>query len=315
MAAVYSPEPLENLPWLTRLIQSEILGKSPVGAYLRLNRFLWNRLPASVIASRPIRLYGDFLHTLVRRHSRRGQLHSTFFLRNRPALELIRQLVKRSSYNRGIRIAVLGCSTGAEAYSIAWAIRSARPDLVLILNAVDISEKAVEIARAGIYRIGDSKFTGADMFDGLTEAEIGELFERAGNVARVNSSIKEGIRWRVGDATDPSIVEVLGPQDIIVANNFLCHMEPIVAMKCLHNIAGLLSRGGYIFVSGVDLDVKTTVAQQRGWLPIEEHLEEVHNGDPRMTREWPFNYSSLEPLNKRRRDWKIRYSQVFQVGY
>lgn len=311
----YHPEASNDLTWLTRLARSRIFSKSPVGAYLQLNRLLWSSLPGSVIASYPIRLYGDFLNILARKHSRRGQLHCTFFLRNRPALELMRRLVDRTAHRDTLRVAVLGCSTGAEAYSIAWTIRSARPELTLILTAIDISEKAVEFAKSGVYVVGGCPFTGTDLFDSLTEAEIAELFDRDNNVARVKSPIRDAIRWRVDDATNPAIVEALGPQDIVVANNFLCHMEPAVAIKCLHNIGRLLDRGGYLFVSGVDLDVKTKVAQQQGWVPVEEHLEEVHNGDPRMTRDWPFNYSSLEPLNKRKRNWRLRYAQVFNIGY
>jgi chemotaxis methyl-accepting protein methylase len=210
---------------------------------------------------------------------------------------------------------VLGCSTGAEAYSIAWKILSARPELPLILNAIDISEEAVQLAKSGVYSFGSPRFTGANVFEGIGEAEIPELFDRDEDVVRVKSHIKDVIRWSVGDATNPDIAYMLGPQDIVVANNFLCHMERFIAEKCLHNIARLVDNRGYIFVSGIDLDIKTKVAKQRGWKPIEELLEEVHHGDPRMVRDWPFNYSSLEPLNKKRRDWKTRYAQVFEVAY
>ena len=310
---MYYPGTRNNLPWLTRLARSRVFGKSPVGVYLRLNRLFWSRLSRSVVASYPIRLYGDFLNILARKHSPRGQLHCTFFLRNRPALELMGRLVERTAHRDTLRVTVLGCSTGAEAYSIAWRIRSARPELTLILTAIDISEKAVQIAQSGVYLIGGCQFTGTDLFDSLTEVEIAELFDRDNNAAVVKSSIRDVIRWRVADATDSAIVEALGPQDIVVANNFLCHMEPSVATTCLRNIGRLLGHGGYLFVSGVELYIKTKVAREQGWIPVEEHLEEVHNGDPRMTCDWPFNYSSLEPLNKRRKNWKMRYAQVFNV--
>ena len=63
-------------------------------------------------------------------------------------LELIRRLVERSTKTDTLRVAVLGCSTGAETYSVAWRIRSARPDLKFILHAVDISQQAVKIVKA-----------------------------------------------------------------------------------------------------------------------------------------------------------------------
>ena len=117
--------------WATRLIRSSIFGKSPVSAYLRLNQRLWDTLPSSITALSPIRLYGNFLHTLARIQGVRAQAFSTCFLRNRPELELIRRLLVGKTKDEALRVAVLGCSTGAEAYSVAWRIRSARPDLSL----------------------------------------------------------------------------------------------------------------------------------------------------------------------------------------
>ena len=300
-------------PGLTRLVRFKIFGKTPMNAFLRINRRLWNQLPASATTLRPIRSYGDFLHRLVRAQSARGQLCHTFFLRNRCALELIRRLVERSPKADALRVAVLGCSAGAEAYSLAWRIRSARPDLKLVLQAVDISQQAVEVARVGVYSSVASQIIGANPLDGMTQAEIEELFDRDGEVLVVKSWIKQGIKWHVGDVASAEISDILGPQDIVIANNFLCHMDATAAEACLHNIARLVRPTGYLFVSGVDLDIRTRVAEDLGWNPMQELLEEIHNGDPRMQASWPWNYSALEPLNKRRPDWRRRYAAAFQV--
>jgi SAM-dependent methyltransferase len=298
---------------LTRLVKFRIFGKTPIKAYLRLNRRLWNYIPASLAALGPMRSYGNFLHTLVRIQSDRGQLCHTFFLRNRPALELIRRLVERSPKADALRVAVLGCSTGAEAYSVAWRIRSARPDLKLILQAADISQQAVDVAKRGVYAPAALQITGTDIFDRMTEAEIEELFDRDGEVMTVKSWIRQEIEWHVGDVGESEILEILGPQDIVVANNFLCHMDAPAAERCLRNIARLVRPQGYLFVSGIDLDIRMKVAQDSGWNPLQELLEEIHDGDPRMGSSWPWNYSALEPLNKRRRDWRLRYAAAFQL--
>src|SRR5579871_3392905 len=104
---------------------------------LRLNGKFWTKLPASFSALWPVRSYGVLLHALARTHGARAQALSTFFLRNRPQLELIRRLAECCGGDDRLRVAVLGCSNGAEVYSIAWRIRSAFPDLKLILCAVD----------------------------------------------------------------------------------------------------------------------------------------------------------------------------------
>jgi len=299
--------------WLLRSVKITVFGKSPINAYLRLNRRLWTGLPPSATALRPIRAYGYFLHKLVRLQSERGQLPHTFFLRNRPALELLKRMVERRARGETLKIAVLGCSAGAEAYSVAWRIRSARPDLKLVLEAVDISEQAIQVAKRGVYSPAVLPITGTNFLDRMTEAEIEELFDKIGDELIVKAWIQEGIRWHVGDVGEPEVLDVLGVQDIVVANNFLCHMDDWAAERCLRNIARLISPDGYIFVSGIDLDIRTRIAKDLRWEPVQELLEEIHYGDPRMAVGWPWNYSSLEPLNKKRRDWGSRYATAFQT--
>jgi hypothetical protein len=100
----------------------------------------------------------------------------------------------------------------------------------------------------------------------------------------------------------------------VVANNFLCHMHPFMAERCLRNIAHLVRPHGYLFASGIDLDVRTKVADDLGWHPLQELLEESHEGDPSMRALWPWHYAGLEPLNKKRGDWKRRYAAAFQLS-
>jgi SAM-dependent methyltransferase len=304
---------IDGGPLLARLVRLTILGKSPVNAYLRLNRRLWNYLPASFTTSAPICLYGNFLHRLVRVQGVREQAFATHFLRNRPQLELIRRLAERRTETDVLRVAVLGCSTGAEAYSVAWTIRSARPALKLTVHAVDISKQAVEVGRHGVYSAAGPQFSNTDIFQRMTGAEIEEFFDRDGDVLTVKPWIKEEIKWHVGDVGDPEILGALGSQDIVVANNFLCHMDPPMAERCLRNIARLVSPDGYLFVSGIDLEIRAKVADNLGWCPLQELLEEIHEGDPCMNAFWPFHYGGLEPLNKSRQDWRIRYAAAFRL--
>jgi SAM-dependent methyltransferase len=261
-----------------------------------------------------MRSYGDVLHRLACAYGRREQAFSTFFLRNRPELELIRRLADRKKIGETLRVTVLGCSTGAEAYSVAWRIRSARPDLRLILHAVDISEPATEFAKRGVYSLTTPQLTKTVIFERMTATEMAELFERDGDVMTVKAWVREGMNWQVGDVRDPETVDLLGPQDLVLANNFLCHMEPSEAERCLRNIAQLVRPHGYLFVSGIDLDIRARVACDLGWKPLEDLLEEIHEGDSCMRSLWPCNYGSLEPLNKRRRDWKIRYAAGFELA-
>jgi SAM-dependent methyltransferase len=280
---------------------------------LRLNKWIWERLPCRVRNLDPVSFYGAWLHTLVCLDARRQQYFGTFFLRNRPALELMRRLAEQKARGSILRIAVLGCSIGAEVYSILWTIRSARPDLKVLLDAVDISKEILSFAEKGIYTPDTSKLVGASIFERLTEAEMVEMFDWEGDQAKVKSWLREGITWHLGDAADPELIHILGPQDMAVASNFLCHMARADAEKCLGNISQLVSPGGYLFVSGVDLDVRTKVALDLGWEPVPELIAEIHDGDPSVRADWPWQWWGLEPLNRRRHDWRIRYAASFRI--
>jgi chemotaxis methyl-accepting protein methylase len=209
---------------------------------------------------------------------------------------------------------VLGCSIGAEVYSILWTIRSARPDLKVLLDAVDISQQMLSFAEKGVYAPDTSQLVGASIFERLTEAEMIEMFDWEGDRAKINSWLREGITWRLGDAADPELIDIIGPQDMVVASNFLCHMVRADAERCLGNIARLVSPGGYLFVSGVDLGVRTKVALDLAWEPVPELIAEIHNGDPSVRADWPWQWWGLESLNRKRQDWQTRYAAAFRIG-
>jgi chemotaxis methyl-accepting protein methylase len=263
---------------------------------------------------RAIQAYGRRLHVLTSRNADREMSVGTLFLRNRPALELMRRLFAERRQGSSVRIAVLGCSVGVEVYSIVWTLRRARPDLTILVDAVDISPEVLAIAREGVYGVQTSETVYESIFEPLTEAEMREMFDWNGDQARVKSWLREGITWRLGDAADPRLVEELGPKDLVVANNFLCHMDAPSAERCLRNFAQLTSPDGYLFVSGVDLDVRTNVALDLGWEPLPELIAEIHDGDNLVRADWPLCWWGLEPLDRRRHDWQVRYAAAFHVA-
>ena len=91
-------------------------------------------------------------------------------------------------------------------------------------------------------------------------------------------------------------------------------MTPTEAEGCLRNLSHLVKPGGYLFVSGVDLDIRARVAVELGWTPVLELIEDLHNGDSSVRNDWPWKYWGLEPFDRKRHDWCVRYASVFQIG-
>ena len=81
-------------PILEKAARLQFFGKSPASFYLRLNKRMWEHLPSRVRNLYPVRCYMAWLHTLICLRARRQQFFGTFFLRNRPALELMRRLAR-----------------------------------------------------------------------------------------------------------------------------------------------------------------------------------------------------------------------------
>jgi hypothetical protein len=59
---------------------------------------------------------------------------------------------------------------------------------------------------------------------------------------------------------------------------------------------------------------RTKVATDLTWKLARESLEESHDGDPSGRRDCPMNYWGLEPLDKIRRIWMVRYAAAFPIG-
>ena len=331
--------PSAHLPQstLARMSQSKFLRKYLGRPYLLMNIWIWNHLPASLASLRPVRGYGGHLHSLIQQRATRSQSVGTFFFRNRPELELLIRLLDQKGRSSTLNVTVLACSKGAEVYSISYAIRCARTDLKVRLCALDISKDILEFAEAGVYSLRSHDDSGApssgslalggdvatitsrdqpssSIFERMSSGEMKAMFDTQGDQVRVKPRFREGITWNLGDAGDPGLVGALGLQDIVVANRFLCHMHPEKAEECLRNVARLVKPGGYLFVSGVDLGVRSKVARELGWRAVTELIREIHEGDPSLRRDWPLQYWGLEPFDQGRIDWKMRYASVFQRG-
>lgn len=281
---------------------------------------IWKRIPPRLHSAPLVHSYGSFLHrrTCASKHRRTLNpdftIFNTFFLRNAPHFDVLQLLMCERPHGSVVRIASIGCSSGAELYTARWVISSARPDLQITATGVDLNDLALAKAESGLYSRHEHELMRLQegALDRLCDGPPTALFIREGDLLRISPWLMVNNSWVLRDACDTSLAEAIGSYDVVLANNMLCHMYDSQADACMRNIATLLSPGGYLFIYGVDLDVKTRVVKSLGLQPVDDKIEETYLADWNALAHWPFTYWGSEPLNKRRRDWKVRYAAVYQ---
>ncbi len=287
---------------------------------LRLCRAIWDSIPSSVRRTPTMFRVGRYIYRKFVRNTVRFQSHYTHFMRNPPLLSVIGALTSHYPANSDVRIASIGCSTGAELYSVIYAIKNARSDLHVKAHGADISGTVVEVARQGVYHpdvpaaqgglyvAGRAEVASADgpsLVDILQPLPDGSL--------QVRDWLREGVTWLTADATDERLVNLVGQQDILLANNFMGPMQDELAERCLVNMMRLVAPGGYLVIDGNDLDIKTRVLKASAFRPVLMKQEEIWSSESSRSG-WPWLRWAREPLDRSEPDWAYRYSVVFQIG-
>lgn len=248
--------------------------------------------------------YGRFLHRLARLKAEPAQSSWTCFLRNRAEIAYIAALGRSVRAGGRLSVAIFGCSTGAEAFSASYALRDQVGRIEIRIFASDILADNIAAAKAGRFEIAGKET------ENLSPEEIDALFEKRGEAYHVRERWRRPIDFAIVDATAPDIAR-FGQFDVVIANKFLIHMPPRVARACLRNLVSVIRPGGVLLVSGVDLDVKTEIVRELGLLPDVAAIGALHEGDATLRRSWPLDYWGLEPLNRRRKDFDLRYAVAF----
>lgn len=249
---------------------------------------------------------GHVVHRLICRYQERAATGYTRFFRNRPQLDALAHLQFKGKHDALLRVAILACSKGPEAYSVAWTLRSAHPETRVQVVGLDISESAVLAAQEGVYA------SDAREVEDVSPEMLEVMFDRRDGAFVVKESLRKDIKFFVGDACNPRLRDLFGPQDLVTANNFLVHLPDAVAEACLRNIEELVVPGGVIVIWGVNLNVKVRVIKALRLEPLHVNLEEIHNADRAALNAWPLTWWGLEPLDKARPDWTSRYCTIFR---
>lgn len=186
---------------------------------------------------------GELANAISTNHTYFNREHSHFtFFENRTLPEWTARL--RSSHSRDLRIWCAASSTGQEPYTLAMILRRflgaelAQWDAGLL--ATDISEKALEAARAGIYDVKDMA--------ALPETLRREYFTPlAGQKVAVKEGLKRDITFRRFNLIN-EVYPFKKPFHVIFCRNVLIYFDTATKEKIFSNMAMHMASGGYLFL-------------------------------------------------------------------
>lgn len=206
-----------------------------------------------------------------------------------------------------VRIASIGCSIGAEPYTVACTLAQADPAVDFRIRGFDLDAGAIERACAAVYtqqELDSGGNVSADFRD--------RLFEPTGDGWRVRPQIAARVSFARADVLDPDLPKIVGESDIVLAQNMLYHFPPRTAAKAFRNICKCLAPRAALFVDGMDVGLRARLTRALKLAPLDFEIEQMHE-EARSERGscWPYIYWSLEPLDKRRADWRRRYATIF----
>jgi chemotaxis methyl-accepting protein methylase len=207
---------------------------------------------------------------------------------------------------RPLKVIVIGCSKGVEAYSIASVLKDQHPGLGFKVFAYDVNNEVIEKAKSGRYAPDEVNTKR------IPASYIDATFDRENDLYLIKKAIAETVSFDIADALDPNLNTTIGTADIVFAQNFLVHMKPKTATRAFNNIYSLLNPKAVLFVDGMDVDLRYSLTRKYNLDPLMYKIEEIHI-EARVARGvgWPYSYWGLEPFSTNRRGWQRRYSTIF----
>lgn len=170
----------------------------------------------------------------------------TKFFRDKEAFKVIEEnvipeIIKHKLHTDPIKIWVVGCATGEEAYSLAILIaeqlKENKKTNDVKIFASDIDKNALIHASKGVY--------GESIEVDLTPDRLSNYFHKIGETYKVSESIRKMIIF-----ADHNILKQppYGKIDLISCRNLLIYINPLLQKRILASLHFCLNQGGYLFL-------------------------------------------------------------------
>lgn len=197
--------------------------------------------------------FGDYLDVLRGSFEEQDKLlealttKETYFFRQRYQFdafeeEVLPQLAASSRGSGRVTVWSAGCSTGEEAYSIAYLLAKCPllANFKVHVVGTDLCESNVEHARRGVYR--------ASSFRTTSPLELPELFEPEGDAFRVRPAVRRLCSFRRVNLMRSDEVREVGRVDAIFCRNVFIYMDEETRSRVTPLFFERLVPGGYLFL-------------------------------------------------------------------
>ena len=170
----------------------------------------------------------------------------TSFFRDEDAFEyldktLLEELVKSHDAGHPVRIWVPGCATGEEAYSLAMLvvekISTLRKDVKLQVFASDVDERALAIARIGVYP--DS------IAEDVSPARLRRFFSKEDHSYRVTPELRDAVVFANQNILSDAPFSKL---DMISCRNLMIYLTPDAQERIIQMFHFALNDGGVLLL-------------------------------------------------------------------
>jgi two-component system CheB/CheR fusion protein len=204
-------------------------------------------------------------------------INVTSFFRDPEAYELLKtrvfsDLTGDRSRHEPVRVWVLGCSTGEEAYSIAMAYteftESSGRRVPMQIFATDLNASIIDRARTGIYAKGIEQ--------DVSPERLRRFFTEVDGTYRIAKPIRDMCVFaRQNALSDPPFSRM----DLVACRNMLIYMEPVLQQRLIPVLHYALRNRGFLW-----LGTSETIGAYRDLFELQDAKYKLYMKKPAATR-------------------------------
>ena len=190
---------------------------------------------------------GQLLNRLTTNHS--------YFMRERSHFDFFRDTIlpelERRKKNKVLGIWSAGCSTGQEPYTLSMILKdyfSAKPGWDTRVLATDISQRAMGIARRGVY---DTESVGS-----VPEQWKHRYMAESNGYYTISPVIRDNVIFRTFNLMDPINFKI--KFDVIFCRNVMIYFDQPTKEALVRRFYGATNGGGYLLVGHAETLVKSS---------------------------------------------------------